>query len=234
MYCRPEVPVVEGQVAGVGPGSRPGPPEQPRADAALVGHERATDVVAEPEHLGGRLHPRRHGDLAVSYRGRRQVVGVHRGGVHRSLVGGQGRHGRTVPVGAGSPCVGAGPSGLGSLPGRCGDRWASSWSPSWSGRRAVARGPSRWRAPRRWRRRRRRSTGHRPPLGLAGDSMMASLTPALRAALGPAGAEAAFTLYPELPRRADRHRVLGRGVRRAGRCRGVHDRRVGGLDPHRG
>ena len=45
--------------------------------------------------------------------------------------------------------------------------------------------------------------GPRPPLGLAGDSMMASLTPALRAALGPAGAEAAFTLYPELPRRAE-------------------------------
>ena len=44
--------------------------------------------------------------------------------------------------------------------------------------------------------------GERPQLGLAGDSMMASLTPALRAALGPAGAEAAFTLYPELPRRA--------------------------------
>ena len=43
----------------------------------------------------------------------------------------------------------------------------------------------------------------RPPLGFAGDSMMASLTPALRAALGPAGAEAAFTLYPELPRRAE-------------------------------
>lgn len=45
--------------------------------------------------------------------------------------------------------------------------------------------------------------GSRPPLGLAGDSMMASLTPALRAALGPAGAEAAFTLYPKLPRRAE-------------------------------
>lgn len=45
--------------------------------------------------------------------------------------------------------------------------------------------------------------GPQPPLGLAGDSMMASLTPALRAAFGPAGAEAVFTLYPELPRRAE-------------------------------
>jgi len=43
----------------------------------------------------------------------------------------------------------------------------------------------------------------RPRVVLVGDSMMASLAPALRAALVRAGARARFQLYPQLPRIAD-------------------------------
>ena len=123
------------------PGGRPGPPQQPRPMPALVGGHRAPDVVAELRAARPAPRPSRRRDVAVPDGRRRQVGGVDRAWVERSLVGGQ--RVRSVMWG---PSAGARPSvepPAGWRPSRAGATASSCGRAASSRRRPAGRGGSR-------------------------------------------------------------------------------------------
>ena len=78
------------RVPRVGAAGGAGPPEEPGAEAALVGDQRMADVVAERQEGVRGLDPRVGGDVAVPDGGVGQVGGVDRRRVDRAVVRRQG------------------------------------------------------------------------------------------------------------------------------------------------